>query len=185
MVTVREKGFGGAKSSNSTDGGTSARVFGSFLTWMQDKKSSVFVVATANDVSQLPPEFLRKGRFDEMFFVDLPNEAERLDIWDIQIRAKGRDPKKFKLSELARASSEYTGAEIEAAVVEALYEGFAENREPNMGDLTAALAAQVPLSRTMGERIGTLQTWAKGRCRMATAVASGSETKGGGRKLSV
>lgn len=181
-----EKGFGGAKSSNSTDGGTSARVFGSFLTWMQDKKSSVFVVATANDVSQLPPEFLRKGRFDEMFFVDLPNESERAAIWDIQIRAKGRDPKKFKVAELARASSECTGAEIEAAVVEALYEGFAENREPVTADISAALAAQVPLSRTMGERIGALQTWAKGRCRMATAAsASDASTKGGGRKINL
>src|SRR3954468_18345328 len=90
-----EKGFAGSKRSGATDGGTSARVFGSFINWMQEKTSPVFVVATANDVSQLPPEMLRKGRWDELFFVDLPNQAEREVIWEIQISKYGRDPKEF------------------------------------------------------------------------------------------
>jgi hypothetical protein len=115
-----EKGFSGMKSSGSTDGGTSARVFGSLLNWLQEKKSPVFVVATANDVSQLPPELLRKGRWDELFFVDLPNEDERKTIWTIQIQKYGRKPKDFDLPQLARMSDGMTGAEIEGAFVEAL-----------------------------------------------------------------
>src|SRR5882762_2146280 len=90
-----EKGFSGTKSSNSTDGGTSARVFGSFISWMQEKKAPVFVIATANDFSHLPPEMLRKGRFDELFFVDLPNQKEREAIWEIQVSKYNRDPKDF------------------------------------------------------------------------------------------
>jgi SpoVK/Ycf46/Vps4 family AAA+-type ATPase len=119
-----EKGFSGTKSSNSTDGGTSARVFGSFLSWLQDKNAQVFVVATANDVSQLPPEMLRKGRFDELFFVDLPNELERKAIWDIQIGKHGRDPKDFDLVQLAKATEGLTGSEIEQVFIEALYLAF-------------------------------------------------------------
>jgi SpoVK/Ycf46/Vps4 family AAA+-type ATPase len=99
-----EKGFVGTKSSNATDGGTSSRVFGSFLSWMQDKNAQVFVVATANDVTQLPPEMLRKGRWDELFFVDLPNQAEREAIWEIQIGKHGRAPADFDLVQLAKAT---------------------------------------------------------------------------------
>ena len=101
-----EKGFAGTKSSGATDGGTSARVFGSFISWMQEKKSPVFVVATANDVSQLPPEMLRKGRFDELWFVDLPNQTEREAIWAIQIAKYRRDPKQFDTVQLARATEQ-------------------------------------------------------------------------------
>src|SRR5512141_584230 len=119
-----EKGFSGSKSSGATDGGTSARVFGSFISWMQEKKAPVFVVATANDVSQLPPEMLRKGRFDELFFVDLPNQAEREAIWEIQIAKYGRDAKDFDLVQLARVTEGLTGSEIENAFVEALYLAF-------------------------------------------------------------
>ena len=101
-----------------------ARVFGSFISWMQEKKAPVFVVATANDVSQLPPEMLRKGRFDELFFVDLPNQQEREAIWEIQIGKYGRDPKDFDLVQLAKATEGLTGSEIENAFVEALYLAF-------------------------------------------------------------
>ena len=131
-----EKGFSGSKSSGATDGGTSARVFGSFISWMQEKKAPVFIVATANDVSQLPPEMLRKGRFDELFFVDLPNQAEREAIWEIQIAKYSRDPKDFDLVQLARATEGLTGSEIENVFVEALYEGFDQDKEPT--DLTIA-----------------------------------------------
>src|SRR3954447_17917154 len=116
-----EKGFSGAKSSGSTEGGTSARVFGSFLSWMQEKTSRVFVVATANDVSQLPPEMLRKGRFDELFFVDLPNEEERKAIWSIVIQKFGRDPKDFDLVQLARITEGFTGSEIQSVFFDAMF----------------------------------------------------------------
>ena len=165
-----EKGFAGSKSSGATDGGTSSRVFGSFVSWMQERRrSSVFVVATANDVSALPPEMLRKGRFDELWFVDLPNAAEREAIWRIQIAKHGRDPGKFGVKALVKDSDGWTGAEIEQAFIDALYGGFAENREPGMDDVSACLSATVPLSKLMSEQIQSLRKWAKGRARPATS----------------
>jgi ATP-dependent 26S proteasome regulatory subunit len=167
-----EKGFSGTKSSNATDGGTSARVFGSFLSWMQEKRAPVFVVATANDVSQLPPEMLRKGRWDELFFVDLPNEAEREAIWGIQIGKHGRDPKEFDLVQLSKATEGLTGSEIENAFVEALYLAFDSEREPTDLDIAQVLTGFVPLSKLMAEQIGGLRNWAKGRARLATSLVS-------------
>src|SRR5438067_7156384 len=113
-----------SKSSGATDGGISARVFGSFISWLHDKTASVFVVATANDVTQLPPEMLRKGRWDELFFVDLPNVNEREAIWKIVIGKHGRDFKDFDLVQLARMTDGLTGSEIEQGFVESLYLGF-------------------------------------------------------------
>jgi AAA+ superfamily predicted ATPase len=167
-----EKGFAGSKSSGTTDGGTSARVFGSFITWLQDKQSPVFIVATANDVSQLPPEMLRKGRFDELFFVDLPNQVEREAIWTIQIAKYSRDPKDFDIVQLARATDGLTGSEIENVFIEALYAAFDEENEPT--DLTVArvLTEFVPLSKLMAEQIAGLKNWAKGRARLATSQSS-------------
>src|SRR5260221_8960916 len=127
-----EKGFAGSRSSGSTDGGTSSRVFGSFISWMQEKRSPVFIVATANDVSQLPPELLRKGRWDELFFVDLPNQEERSHIWDIQIQKHGRDSKDFDLRQVSRMTEGFTGSEIENAFVEGLYLGFERDKEPTV-----------------------------------------------------
>ena len=169
-----EKGFSGAKSSGSTDGGTSARVFGSLLNWLQEKQSPVFVVATANDVSQLPPELLRKGRWDELFFVDLPNEEERTVIWLIQIRRYGRDPKEFDSDQLARISEGMTGAEIESAFVEALYLAFEQDREPTDLDIAQVLNGSVPLSKLMAEQVNGLRAWAKGRARIATSAEASS-----------
>ena len=165
-----EKGFAGSKSSGATDGGTSARVFGSFISWMQEKKAPVFIVATANDVSQLPPEMLRKGRFDEMFFVDLPNQTEREAIWAIQIQKYRRDPAEFDLVQLARATEGLTGSEIESVFVDSLFSGFDAGKEPT--DLTIAqiLIDFVPLSKLMAEQITGLRNWAKGRARSATTV---------------
>jgi ATP-dependent 26S proteasome regulatory subunit len=164
-----EKGFAGSKSSGQTDGGTSSRVFGSFLSWMQDKDAPVFVVATANDVSQLPPEMLRKGRFDELFFVDLPNQQEREAIWEIQIGKYGRDPKDFDLVQLSRATEGLTGSEIESAFVDALYLAFDSDREPGDLDIAGVLTEFVPLSKLMAEQIAGLRQWAKGRARLATS----------------
>ncbi|MCW1922638.1 AAA family ATPase [Luteolibacter arcticus] len=162
-----EKGFGGSSGSGSSDGGTSSRVFGSFLSWMQEKEKPVFVVATANDVSQLPPEFLRKGRFDEMFFVDLPDTEERRAIWEIVIARHRRDPMSQNLADLAEASDGFTGAEIEGSYREALHEAFAENREPTAADICSAIAATTPVSKLMEERIEALRRWSKGRAREA------------------
>jgi len=164
-----EKGFSGTKSSNATDGGTSARVFGSFLSWMQEKAAPVFVVATANDVTQLPPEMLRKGRWDELFFVDLPNQAEREAIWNIQIGKHGRDPKDFDLVQLAKATEGLTGSEIENVFIEALYLAFDQEKEPTDLDIARVLTEFVPLSKLMAEQIGSLRGWAKGRARLATS----------------
>ena len=165
-----EKGFSGTKSSNATDGGTSSRVFGSFVSWMQEKSSPVFVVGTANDVSQLPPEMLRKGRFDELFFVDLPNQAEREAVWEIQIGKHGRDPKDFDVVQLAKSTEGLTGSEIENVFIEALYLAFDVGKEPTDLDIARVLTEFVPLSKLMAEQIGGLRTWAKGRARLATSL---------------
>ena len=174
-----EKALAGSKSSGSTDGGTSSRVFGSFISWLQEKTEPVFVVATANDVTQLPPELLRKGRWDDLFFVDLPNQDEREAIWKIQIGRHGRDAGKFDVAALAKASDGFTGAEIEQAVIDALYGAFAAGRDPVLQDICTALAETVPLSKLMSEQIGGLKKWAVGRCRMATSAVEEAR----GRKI--
>ena len=168
-IDEMEKGFGGSTGSGNSDGGTSSRVFGSFLSWMQEKEKPVFVVATANDVSQLPPEFLRKGRFDEMFFVDLPDSKDRAAIWEIVIVRHKRDPQSYDLAALCKTTEGFTGAEIESAYREALHEAFAEGREPTATDISSAIAATTPVSKLMEERIEALRKWAKGRARDAGA----------------
>jgi SpoVK/Ycf46/Vps4 family AAA+-type ATPase len=179
-----EKGFSGSKSSGSTDGGTSSRVFGSFLSWMQEKDQPVFVVATANDVSKLPPEFLRKGRFDEMSFVDLPDPQERAQIWDIVIKRHGRRPADFDTVTLSRACEQFTGAEIEAVFIDALHEAYAEGREPGPKDVLDAMANTVPLAQLMDGQISALRHWAKGRAREAGApVKSTPSAPRGSRRV--
>ncbi|MEI6654752.1 MAG: hypothetical protein WCP45_08295 [Verrucomicrobiota bacterium] len=127
-------------------------------------------MATANDVSQLPPEFLRKGRFDEMFFVDLPDAAERTQIWEIVVRRHGRNPEEFDTAALAKSADQFTGAEIDAVFVDALYDAFLEEgREPTDLDLVNAMARMVPLARLMDGQIAALKHWAKGRARTAAA----------------
>jgi AAA+ superfamily predicted ATPase len=168
-----EKGFSGVGSSNISDAGTTARVFGSFITWLQEKKAPVFVIATANIVSQLPPELVRKGRFDEIFFVDLPNAAERADIWKIHLLKRNRDASQFDLNTLAMASDGLSGAEIEQAVIAGLYEAFDKNRPLEMGDLLDVLQDTVPLSQMMQEEIDALRNWARQRARAASGVLAG------------
>lgn len=167
-----EKGFSGSRSSGVTDGGTSSRVFGTFISWMQEKTSPVFIVATANDVSQLPPEMLRKGRFDELFFVDLPNPEERSAIWKIQIQKHGRDSTRFDLTKLVEASEGFTGSEIEQAFIDALYLSFSLGEEPTDKTILEALESTVPLGKLMGDQINALRKWAKGRTRSATTERS-------------
>ncbi|MFQ5482647.1 MAG: AAA family ATPase [Nitrospinaceae bacterium] len=163
-----EKGFAGTQSSGQGDSGVSARVFGTFLTWMQEKTRPVFVIATANNIEQLPPELLRKGRFDEIFFVDLPREEERVDIFEIHIRLKKRNPEDYDLQALAAAAQHFSGAEIEEAVVSAMYGAFAENREFGGEDILKAIRETVPLAVTAQERVAGLREWAKQRARPAS-----------------
>ncbi len=163
-----DKGLAGSKSSGSTDGGTSARIFGSLISWMQERTSPVFIIATANDVSQLPPELLRKGRWDEIFWTDLPNREERDAIWRIKISQRGRDPEQYDVAALAGASEGYTGAEIEGVVNDSLYRAFAEEREPATEDMQQALRDTVPLS-TLSDQVESLRKWGKGRARPATS----------------
>ena len=167
-----EKGFAGLGGSGDSDAGTSKRVFASFLTWMQEKTAPVFVVATANSIEHLPPELLRKGRFDEIFFVDLPTEAERRHIFQIQLARKGRRPEDYDLDGLAEVSEGHSGAEIEQAVVSAMYRAFPEGREFDSQDVASAIKATVPISQTLGEKIGELRAWARARARLATTPES-------------
>ncbi len=166
-----EKGLSGVQSSNQTDSGVSARVFGTFLTWMQEKKEPVFVVATANNISQVPPELLRKGRFDEIFFVDLPTPKEREDIFKIHIAKKKRDPSKFKLRELSEVARDFTGAEIEEAVKEGMIQAFSQKREVTPDDINNALKNTSPLAKTMQEVIQQLRRWAVHRAKFASSLA--------------
>jgi ATP-dependent 26S proteasome regulatory subunit len=163
-----DKAFGGL-SGSSTDSGTSQRVLGTFLTWLAEKTSAVFVAATANNVSILPPELLRKGRFDEIFFVDLPNRAERERIFTIHLRRRGRDPARFDVPALTRAAEGFSGAEMEQAVVSGMFDAFYDGgRDVTSEDLLRALAETVPLSRTMEEDIERLRNWCLYRARPAT-----------------
>ncbi len=161
-----EKGFSASAADSS-----SSRVFGAFLTWMSEKDSPVFVVATANDISGLPPELLRRGRFDDLFFVDLPTPDERREILSIHLASRGRDPLQFGLDELAEQAQRLTGAELEQVVTAALYTAFAEGRELADADLTNAITETVPLYDTYEERIKELRDWARGRARPASLDA--------------
>jgi SpoVK/Ycf46/Vps4 family AAA+-type ATPase len=167
-----EKGLAGMGSSDQTDGGTTARVVGTLLTWLQEKRDPVFVVATANRIDMLPPELLRKGRFDEIFFVDLPTRAVREEILSIHIKKRRRDPTEYDIAELAAKSVGFSGAELEEAIREGLYDAFAEGRELSTEHIARALDKTFPLSRTMREQIEDLRQWAKVRARLASGQVS-------------
>jgi AAA+ superfamily predicted ATPase len=158
-----EKAFASA-ASRSVDGGLSQRMFGTLLTWMQEREGGVFTIATANDIEALPPELLRKGRFDEIFFVDLPTFDARAQIFSIHLKKRGRTPEEFDLAALAAASDGYSGAEIEQAVVAGLHTAFAASQPLTTGHILASLEASPPISVTMRERIEELRNWAQGRC---------------------
>jgi hypothetical protein len=162
-----EKAFASASlgaGSAATDGGLSQRLFGQLLTWMQDRPAAVFIVATANDVAALPPELLRKGRFDEVFFVDLPSAASRREILTIHLSKRHRDPGQFDLDALTAASEGFSGAELEQAVVSSLYGAFARGRDLTTQDILDELRITRPLSVVMAEKVQELRQWAKGRC---------------------
>lgn len=151
------------------DSGTSTRVFGTILTWMQEKTAACFVVATANDISSLPPELLRKGRFDEIFFLDLPTAKEREQIFAVHLRKRNRLPGDFDCAQLAQLSAGYVGAEIEQAIIDAMYVGFNQGRELTTADVAAAIKRQVPLSVSQRETIQGLRDWLReGRAQSAS-----------------
>ncbi len=170
-----EKGLSGTK--NSGDSGTSARIFATFLTWMQEKTKPVFVIATANDISSLPAELLRKGRFDEIFFVDLPTKKEREQIFELHLKKRLTDDSISKdlnidndlLNDLSLHTEGFVGAEIEQAVISALYEAFFENRGLLKKDLIKCIEETVPLSTTQKEQITALRNWASTRAVLATS----------------
>jgi ATP-dependent 26S proteasome regulatory subunit len=169
-----EKVFAGSGAdSASADAGVSSRLLASFLSWMQERKPAVFVAATCNNISALPPELIRKGRFDELFFVDLPNAAERRQIFSIQLTKRKRNPAAYDLDRLATAAEGFSGAEIESSVQTALYAAYARKQELSTEDLLTALSSTVPLSVTRSEEIEKLRAWARGR-----AVWASSQEKG-------
>jgi SpoVK/Ycf46/Vps4 family AAA+-type ATPase len=155
-----EKAFA---SGGSEDGGVSQRILGSFLSWMQERRGDVFVVATANDISKLPPEFLRKGRFDEIFFVDLPEASTREEIFRIHLRTRKQDPESFQTDSLAELSDGFSGSEIEEVVVAALYTAFSRNTRMDTEAIASEIQKTRPLSVTMAERITQLREWASDR----------------------
>ena len=158
-----EKAFASA-SAASADGGLSQRMFGTLLSWMQDHRAPIFTIATANDISALPPELMRKGRFDEVFFIDLPDVTARRQIFSIHLKRKGRDPRKFQIDELVDASKDMTGSEIEQSIAAGLFHAFAENRNLQTKDILRSIQETNPLSGMMHERIESLRNWAATRC---------------------
>lgn len=152
-----------ANGSGDADGGVSRRILGSLLTWMSERRAKVFLVATANDVSRLPPELLRKGRFDEIFFVDLPSQAVRRDIFAIHLGKRNLDPRFFDLGNLARASEGFSGSEIEQVIIDGMYRALGARENPGTDHMLKELSVTSPLSVVMHEKVASLRAWASGR----------------------
>jgi len=160
-----EKGLG---ITDNISGGVSLRALSAFVTWLQEKTSPVYVVATANSISRMPPELLRKGRFDDIFFVDLPSRDEREEIFSIHLKLRNRKPKDFDLKRLASESEGFSGAEIEAVVVSGMFEAFSQEREVKDDDILFSIRTTIPLSTTMEDEIKRIRDWARGRARPAS-----------------
>ena len=169
-VDELEKAF--AAGGGHGDGGVSQRILGTLLRWMQERPEGIFVVATSNDVTALPPELLRKGRFDEIFFIDLPTPVERESVVRIQLVRRGRDPNAFDVSGIAEACDGFSGAEIEAAIVGALYTAFAAGAELTTAGILTEIEGTVPLSRTRAEDIAMIRAWAADRAVPASGPAA-------------
>jgi hypothetical protein len=161
-----EKGFAGTAAGRGNDS-RAARLLGAFSTWLQERQGAVFVVATANDVTALPPELLRRGRFDELFFVDLPDARARRIILAVHLRRRGRDPAEYDIAALAARCEHFSGAELEQVVVGGLHRAFAAGRDLSTADMRFVAEETVPLYRTYEESIKSLREWAIGRCRTA------------------
>ena len=176
-----EKGIGGVQSSNATDGGVTNRVFGTLLTWMQEKEAPVFVIATANNLNGIPPEFQRAGRFDEIFFLDLPDKDQRIEVTEVLLKRKSRDPADFDLEQIAIAAENYSPAEIEKGINNALFLAFQRegDRKVTTQDIVSEIGRFQPLYNTRYEEIADMREWAKGkdgkggRARLANSSGSG------------
>jgi SpoVK/Ycf46/Vps4 family AAA+-type ATPase len=166
-----DKALAGAAAGGAVDAGVSARVLGTFLTWLQEKTAAVFVVATANRVEGLPPELLRKGRFDEIFFIDLPDARERAEILAIHVQRRGRDSRTFDLAQVSARAVSFSGAELEQVVVEGLHQAFAADGELETAHLLAAVGQTFPLAVTLSEEVQRLRAWAARRTRPASRTA--------------
>lgn len=178
-----EKALAGA-TQGAADGGVSGDALGTILNWMQERKGNVFVVATANDVSQLPPELLRKGRFDEIFFVDLPTVSERREILAATLKQVNRDGSMLDWAQLDTSTTDFTGAEVASLVGEALFTAFADGeRALSTADLLAAASTVVPLAKTAAEKVAKLREWAKTRARPASKPTAVASPAGSGRVL--
>jgi len=172
-----EKAMSGVKSSNFSDAGTMSRVFGTFLTWMQEKQAEVVVLATANDITQVPPEFIR--RFNEVFFVDMPVDAERKEIFEIHLLKRDRKPEKFDLEALVKATKNYTGAEIEKAVKHGLAQAWNDQaKDVTTKHILDAVEGTKPIFTVMGEKIQTIRSWARDRARYASTAAKDANAPG-------
>lgn len=179
-----ERGLSGSESSGKTDGGTTDRMIGTLLNWMQDKTRPVFIFATGNDVTSLPAQLLRKGRFDELWFVDLPNYTEREEIWKIVIRRTGRDPDDYLMSQLADETDGWTGSEIESLWEESLIEAFAKGeRSPSQGTISRLAANTTPLSKSQAQKIQNMRKWAEAQARPATSMPKKRQSLNGQRAL--
>jgi SpoVK/Ycf46/Vps4 family AAA+-type ATPase len=167
-----DKAFAGADGRG--DSGTTSRVFGTFITWLGEKKTPVFVVATANNIQALPPEMLRRGRFDEIFFVGLPSQEERRAIFTVHLsRLRPHNLKSYNLDRLAYETPDFSGAEIEQMLIEAMHIGFSQNRDFTTEDVLEAASQIIPLARTAQEQIQMLQDWAaSGKARLAARQSS-------------
>lgn len=172
-----EKGLSG-NSNGGSDSGTAARVFGTLLTWMQEKEANVFVVATANSISNLPPELLRRGRFDEIFFTDLPGPVSRKEILSIHLKKKNRNPEKLDLEQLMGVTEGFSGAELEHCILEGLFLAFHEKRDIKIEDLIRVANETVPLSKVYAEDVKKLRSWAVNRARFAESSIHSSQQTG-------
>ena len=173
-----EKALAGSQSSGTGDSGVSARVLGSFLTWLQDHTSPVFVIATSNNPTAIPPEFLRAGRFDQVFMVDLPQNSEREDIFMIHIKKTGRDPDNFDIPEFAKATDGFSGAEIEQTVNDAMYVAFFEKHDLDDTSIQNAIKNTIPLSKKRKEEINALRRWGALNTISASKSDINSDTPG-------
>jgi SpoVK/Ycf46/Vps4 family AAA+-type ATPase len=172
-----EKSLAGA-TQGGADGGVSADALGTVLQWMQERPGGAFVIATSNDVSGLPPEFLRKGRFDELWFVDLPNTKERVEVLKAALRQHNRQDVKIDFLKVAEACIDFTGSEVAEIVPDALYAAFGDKRRQiSTNDLISAAQSVVPLSKTASDKINALRKWAEGRARRATTLEDTSISK--------
>lgn len=177
-----EKGFGGV---GDLDGGASKRVFGTFIKWLNDHRSPVYVVATANQVESLPPEFARKGRFDEIFGVDLPTPEERAEIIRIHLAKRGRDPNTYGIEEIVAATENFTGADIEQAIKVGLKIAFAAKRELTTEHCLKGAASITPLSKTEPQRIQTIRDWCATHAKAANVKPLVVPPAKGGRRIQI